>query len=75
MLSQIKSLFGRGIVVALALTGILPATSVRAEDTRTYTCPVLHNPIDKVTKDTQFSDYMGVRCPHTNLPGRVLTQS
>ena len=39
---------------------LVPAVA-RAEDTGSYTCPVLHNTIDKVTKDTQFSDYKGVR--------------
>lgn len=61
MLSQTHSLFGRAMVAVLALTAILSATAVRAEGSGSYTCPVLHNFIEKVTKDTLFSDYMGVR--------------
>lgn len=61
MISQTHSLFGRAIVAAFALTAVLLPVIVRAEDRGVFTCPVLHNPIEKVTKDTQFSDYMGVR--------------
>ncbi len=62
MFSQTLRASRRIFVAALACaTVLLPASVVRAEDTGSYVCPVLHNPIDKVTRETQSSDFKGVR--------------
>ena len=61
MLSETNNVFGRVMAAALAFAAILSPGVVRAEDSGSYTCPVLHNAIEKVTKDTQYSDYLGVR--------------
>ena len=61
MFPKICGAFGRAFVVASAVALCLVPAVVRAQDTGSYSCPVLHNAIDKVTKDTQFSDYKGVR--------------
>ena len=62
MFSQTLRASRRTFSAALACAAVLfSASAVRAEETGAYTCPVLHNPIDKVTKETQFSDFKGVR--------------
>lgn len=61
MLSHTLRAFGRFSIATLALTAISLPAAVRAEESGSYSCPVLHNPIEKVTKDTQFSDYKGLR--------------
>ncbi len=62
MFSQTIRASRRTFLAALACAAVLfPVSVVRAEDTGSFTCPVLHNPIAKVTKDTQPSDYKGVR--------------
>ena len=61
MFSKSNRTFGRAVVVAFACAAVLFPASVRAEDAGSTSCPVLHNTIEKVTKDTQFSDYKGSR--------------
>ena len=62
MFSQTLRASRRTFLAALACAAVLfPASVVRADDNGAYVCPVLHNPIDKVTKETQFSDFKGVR--------------
>ena len=61
MFSQTLGEFGRAFVAASAVALCLFPAAVRAEDNGPYACSVLRNTIEKVTKDTQFSDYKGVR--------------
>jgi YHS domain-containing protein len=62
MFSQTIRASRRTFVAALACAAVLfPASVLRAEEAGGYNCPVLHNPIAKVTKETQFSDFKGVR--------------
>ncbi len=62
MFSQTLRASRRTFVAALACAAVLfPASVVRAEDKPVTICPVLHNPIAAVTKETQFSDFKGVR--------------
>jgi YHS domain-containing protein len=61
MVSQSNRAFGRLFTAALACAAALLPAAVRAEDAGAYSCPVLHNPIPTLTRDTQSSDYMGVR--------------
>lgn len=51
----------RPFMAAFAIAAIFSPVAVRAEDAGSYICPVLHNPIATVTKETQSSDYKGVR--------------
>src|SRR5579871_4986624 len=61
MLSPITRAPGRAFVAALAVAAALAPAAVRAEETRSYACPVLGSKIDAVTKDIRSSDYRGVR--------------
>lgn len=61
MFSQTIRVFARPFAAVLATAFVLFPAAVRAEETGSYTCPVLHNSIVKITKDTQSSDYKGTR--------------
>ena len=50
MFPQTSCAFGRAFVAASAITLCLFPSALRAETRGTYTCPVLHNTIEKVTK-------------------------
>lgn len=62
MFSQTHHASRRTFITALACLSVLfSAAVVHAEDAGSYTCPVLHNPVATVTKETQSSDFKGVR--------------
>jgi hypothetical protein len=50
MFSQTNRMFGHVVLAASALIDVLLPTTVRAEESGSYTCPVLHDTIDKDKK-------------------------
>ena len=61
MFSITIRVYSRVFIAAAACAALIAPVSARVEQNGSYTCPVRGQAIDAVTKDTEFSDYMGVR--------------
>ena len=61
MFSTSNNAFGRAGLALLAFVASLSPISAHAEDMGSYACPVRGDAIEKVTEETKFSDFHGVR--------------